>query len=568
MAWLRRAAVFLGVLAAVGAVAGGSGATPKAQAVSPCIGVSPAGAVTGAIGIGNPVGDACEAVTRALPDPLAPIKDAASSIGKGVFEEITAWAAEGAAYLLGQVAELSDRTTTPDLLSKGFLRQYRGMASIATVLALLMLVFAVLESLGRGDGGMLIRVFLVNVPLAAIATSAAYVVVQLMVAATDGFCEAMTQATAKDSEAFFKSAIEGLSAAGGEAGKAASEAHGTPGAEAEGAVAVPLFVGFIAAVVAAVAAFLVWIELLMREAAIYAVALFMPMAIAASIWPRWVSALRRTAELLVVVVFSKFVIVSVIALAASLMANSGGEVEHVLAAGALLLLACFAPFVLFKLVPFAEGAVGAACNRQGAGGAPVSGAQLGSSVSMMRRAALANWGGGQGSAPGGRSAGSMSGASSSGPGGSSRPGGRSAGGGTSAPGGAAGASGGAAGAVALPVAAASGAVGSAEGAAGRLAGSGTSQAAAQGGQSASSKGGSSGSGGGDATPGAAGPERARRPASEEQSAGAAGADPGRGAGPPTPEPTEAAGGSAPGSTPKPARPAAEAGKANKPEAQS
>jgi hypothetical protein len=271
MVWLRRAGVLIVVLAAAGAVAAGSAATPRAAAVSaPCIGISPAGAVTGAIGIGNPVGDACEAVADAIPDPLGPIKGAASSIGKGVFDQITSWAAEGATYLLGQVAELSDRTTTPDLLSKGFLRQYRGMASIATVLALLMLIFAVLESLGRGDAGMLVRVFLVNVPLAAIATSAAFVVVQLMVATSDGFCEAITHATAHDTEAFFKSAIEGLSSAGGGAGKATSEAAGVPtsGEQAAGAVTVPLFVGFITAMVAAFAAFLVWIELLMRDAAL------------------------------------------------------------------------------------------------------------------------------------------------------------------------------------------------------------------------------------------------------------------------------------------------------------
>ena len=420
MAWLRRCLLLIGVaVVAATALTLGDPAPPEAQANVACdIGVAPAAPITGAIGIGNPVGDACNAVTDpvlgALPNPLDPIKDAAESIGSGIFEQITSWAADGATWLLGQVVVLTNKTTSPNLLSKGFLRQYREMASIATVLALLMLIFAVLESLGRGDGGMLVRVFLVNVPVAAIATSAAYVVVQLLVATTDGFSEAIAHATAADTRAFFKSAIEGLSGAGAAAGTTA----GGPGAgTAAGAVGVPLFVGFITAMVAAFAAFLVWIELLMRDAAIYAVALFMPMAIAASIWPRWMSALRRTGELLIVVVFSKFVIVSVIALAASLLAHSGGKVEHVLAAGALLLLACFAPFVLFKLVPFAEGAVSSAYNRQSAGGASVRTVEFASSVQMMRRAALANWAvnsskakGGSGGGSGGGGSGGSSGA--------------------------------------------------------------------------------------------------------------------------------------------------------------
>ena len=179
-----------------------------------------------------------------------------------------------------------------------------------------------------------------------------------------------------NSERFFKAAITGLGEAGGSAGKEVGGAGGTVGGvagQAEGAVAVPLFVTFLAAIIGAFAAFLVWIELLMRDAAIYVVALFMPLALAASIWPRWSGALRRTGELLVVVIGSKFVIVSIIALAAGLVAENDGRVEHILAAAALMLLACFAPFVLLKLVPFAEGAMGAAYGRRSATGGAMSG---------------------------------------------------------------------------------------------------------------------------------------------------------------------------------------------------
>ena len=66
----------------------------------------------------------------------------------------------------------------------------------------------------------------------------------------------------------------------------------------------------------------------MRDAAVYVVALFMPLALAASIWPRWSGSLRRTAELLAVVIGSKFVIVSIISLAAGLVAENDGRVEH------------------------------------------------------------------------------------------------------------------------------------------------------------------------------------------------------------------------------------------------
>jgi type IV secretion system protein TrbL len=398
MASLRRVAALALTVAAV--AVGGSllAPTEEAKAIAPCAVAAPADAVTGAVGIGSPVGDACEVVADPALDAagvvLDPLEGVAGAIGEGVFEQITDWSTDGAVWLLGRVAELTSRTTAPDLLSKGFLRQYREMASIAVVLALMMLIFAAVESLGRGDAGMLWRVLFVNVPLAALATSAAYVVVQLMVAATDGFCEVITRSTAEDTRAFFKSAIKALSESGQALGAAPGNLpSGSPAAEpAVGGAAVPLFVSFIAASIAAFGAFLIWLELLMRSAAIYATALFMPFAIAAAIWPRWMAALRRTAELLIVVVSSKFVIVAIIALAASLLASPQARVELVLTAGALLLLASFSPLVLFKWVPMAEGAVGSAFNRQGGGGV-VSARSLDSSVHMVRRAAAANWGG-------------------------------------------------------------------------------------------------------------------------------------------------------------------------------
>ncbi|HXS33132.1 MAG TPA: hypothetical protein VN758_05080 [Solirubrobacterales bacterium] len=562
MRWLRRSAILLvAVTGATAVLTFADPDPPQAKANVLCdIGVSPGGAVTGALGIGNPVGDACDAITNPVlgvaGHALNPLKDAAASIGKGVFDQITTWAADGAVWLLGEVVELTEKTTSPDLLSKGFLRQYQGMASIATVLALLMLVFAVLESLGRGDGGMFGRVFFINVPLAAIATSAAFVVVQLLIVTTDGFCEAIARSTANDTHTFFKGAVEALAATGGGAGAATGAATGggaagTVAGGAAGAVEVPLFVGFIAAIVAAFAAFLVWIELLMRDAAIYVVALFMPMAIAASIWPRWTSALRRTGELLIVVVFSKFVIVAIIALAASLLAHTGGKVEQVLAAGALLLLACFAPFVLFKLVPFAEGAVSSAYNRQGAGGVAVQAVHTASSVQMMRRSAHANWAGGAGGSSTGKGGGGSSGGGAS----KGRPGGSGGGGGGSAGGEAAGASGGAAGAAALPATVGVAGAKASKAGAERLAGTGTAQESASAGSSAS------GTESQSATASSGGDEGAPRPrADQAASGGKQGSSPSASS---TPEPTEAAGGKAPGSGAKPPRPSGDVSAASK-----
>jgi hypothetical protein len=344
----------------------------------------------GLIGAGNPAGDACNAVTDgALGVATKPITDAAKGLGNNVLDQITTWVSEGATWLIGKVAEGIDETTTPKLSAKGFVSEYAKMAQIAAVLAAAMLLLAILEALAQGSWAILGRVLFVNLPLAFLATSVGFAVVQLLLFATDAMGHAIAAATEEHSQRFFKSAIAGLGNAGAKAG--GGVVGGTPG-EVSGAVDVPLFVTFLAAIVGAFAAFFVWLEMLMRDAAVYVVALFMPLSLAASIWPRWSGALRRTVELEVVVIGSKFVIVSILALAAGLAAENDGGIEPLLAASALMLLACFSPFVLLKLVPFAEGAMSAAYGRRSAAGGTVSGLQLASDVAILRNMARSNWG--------------------------------------------------------------------------------------------------------------------------------------------------------------------------------
>ncbi|HMB53495.1 MAG TPA: hypothetical protein VKU40_09280, partial [Thermoanaerobaculia bacterium] len=359
------------------------------------------------------------------------------------------WVSEGASWLIGKVAKGIDRSTSPKLTAKGFVATYRQMAQIAVLLGAAMLLLAVLEGVAQGNATLLARVALINLPLAFIATSVAYAVVQLLLVATDGLCHAIANASDDNSRHFFQEAIAGLGDAGGDVGREVN--GGSAAGEAAGTVAVPLFVTFLAAIIGAVAAFLVWLELLMRDAAVYVVSLFMPMALAASIWPRWTGALRRTGELLVAVIGSKFVIVSIIALAAGLLADTEGRVEPILAAAALMLLACFAPFVLLKLVPFAEGAMSAAYARRGAGGGVVSGVQIASDVQILRNMARSNWGdsggvtlwdagekgGGSGGGPRPGGAGGGSGAGSGGGAGAGGSGGGGAGAGAGAAGAAA-----------------------------------------------------------------------------------------------------------------------------------
>jgi type IV secretion system protein TrbL len=513
MRWRRRlasAGAPAALLAVVAVLA--QPAPPKAEANIVCDAVGAAGgtisggieAIGGAVGGANPLGDACDSVTgKAVGAITSPVTGAIEGIGHGIFDQITTWVSEGASWLIEQVVSEIEKTTTPKLTTEGFLAEYGQMSEIAAVLAAAMVLLAILEAIAQGSWGVLARTVFVQLPVAFIGTSVAFVLIQMLLVATDGMCHGIAAATHEHSQHFFKSAIAGLAKTGASAGAAAGA--GATGGKATGAVggavAVPLFVTFLVAIIGAFAAFFVWIELVARDASVYVVSLFMPMALAASIWPRWSGALRRTGELLVVIISSKFVIVSVVALAAGLLAEKEQGVEHLLAASALMLLACFAPFMLLKLVPFAEGAMASAYGRRSASGASLSGMQLAYEANMVGNMARSNWGGssppdvwnvaggGGGSAGGGGGSaggGGNSPSSPSGGGGGSPAGGSGASGAGRGAAGAVGASeaagGGAAaaGAAAPPAAAASvplAAAKSARSAAGQVAQSGVMQAA-------------------------------------------------------------------------------------------
>jgi hypothetical protein len=153
-----------------------------------------------------------------------------------------------------------------------------------------------------------------------------------------------------------------------------------------------LFAVFLGGLIAAVGAFFVWIELLIRSAAIYVAVLFLPFTFVAMIWPHTARWCRRLLELLFAIVFAKFVIVAIMALAAAGMGQSRSDdaFQGVLAGGALMLLAAFSPFVLLRLIPLAEAAAHNASSRSGVGSqtlGPIAGP-----AAVMRRAVDSNWG--------------------------------------------------------------------------------------------------------------------------------------------------------------------------------
>jgi hypothetical protein len=154
---------------------------------------------------------------------------------------------------------------------------------------------------------------------------------------------------------------------------------GTLAAAGIAAPGAPSFIVFVAGILVALAALVLWIELVVRAAAVTAAALFLPLALAGLVFPAVSHWCRRLADTLAALVLSKLVVAAVLSLAAGAIAGGlgvgargSGGFASIVTGVALLAMAAFSPFTLLKLVPAVEaGAVAhlASARHQAAGGA-------------------------------------------------------------------------------------------------------------------------------------------------------------------------------------------------------
>ncbi|MBV9915928.1 MAG: hypothetical protein JO153_05430 [Solirubrobacterales bacterium] len=252
---------------------------------------------------------------------------------------VTAWVVVGARTALHATASVISRTTRPQLGTTWFSSTYWRIAAIAALLTLPFLFAATVQAILRSDIALLWRATLGYLPLSLLAVSIAAPLTTLLLAAADQMSNAVSAAAGNAGVRFLRQA----------------------GVETIGLSAVTRspFLVFMVALLTSAATIALWIELLMRDAAVYVVVLMLPLAFAALVWPaRRVWALRSV-ELLVALILSKFAIVAVLALGAGALGQSAGGAGMLIGL-VLVLLAAFSPWALVRLLPLAELASGAA----------------------------------------------------------------------------------------------------------------------------------------------------------------------------------------------------------------
>jgi hypothetical protein len=282
-----------------------------------------------------------QAVTSAV---AGAAQNVVSTAGDSALRSFTAAVAAAGKWFLEKVGGLINGTTSPNVVNADwFGSQYRVMLALAVVIALPILLVSVAQSIVRADGMQAIRSAFVFLPLAAILSAVGPAMAQMLIDVSDWMSAALGANASGDAQKFM------TDAGGALAGLGAGTVN----------PAAPVFGVLLGALIVTLGALSIWLELLLRAAAIYISVLFLPLALAAMIWPagwRWC---RRLIEFLIAIIFAKVFIVAIINLAAAGLARGGlgDKFEGVLAGGALLLMAAFTPVALLKLIPLAEAAV-------------------------------------------------------------------------------------------------------------------------------------------------------------------------------------------------------------------
>jgi hypothetical protein len=269
------------------------------------------------------------------------ISKGASAAGGAVMGPVVRWVAEGAAWLVAGVGKLIDRSSRPALTSDWFAERYAGMTQLAVLLSALFLLLAVGEAIVAQDLSKLVRSTFLALPYALLLTFAAVALVDVALAVTDW----MTVWVMRGSRSSIQDAFQGL-------GSVLAAAPTAPMAP---------FAVFLGSTLIAVLSLLLWLELVMREAAIYVAVAFLPLTLVAMVWERTAHWIRRLAEWLLALILAKFTIAVAFALAAAAIGEaptSDGGLSRMLAGCAVLLVAASTPWALLRVIPLAEAAAG------------------------------------------------------------------------------------------------------------------------------------------------------------------------------------------------------------------
>jgi hypothetical protein len=274
----------------------------------------------------------------------------AGYLARHALDAVNRWVAAGAGWLLTHAGRALEASSRPELGTAWFAGHYRVMLELAAVVAVPLLLVSAIQAIVRQDPGQLMRNAFIYLPFGLLLGAMAVELARLGVEAVD----TMSASLANDTGLHVRGFLASL---------------GPPSrlAALTGSGALPAFVVLAILFILALGALLLWLELVVRSAAIEVAVLFVPLVLAGLVWPATAAWARRLAETLGALVVAKLVIVAVLVLAASalLRPGSGAGPAAVVEGTALLILAVASPFAILRMVPLVE--AGSVAHLEGSG---------------------------------------------------------------------------------------------------------------------------------------------------------------------------------------------------------
>jgi hypothetical protein len=332
-----------------------------------------------------------------IPDPGDLVRGAARAAGDTAMSAFTSFFTDGAKWFVEKLKEFLLGADRPDLSVDWFVERYDLMLALAMVVAGAMLLLALLDAAGKGSLEGLGRAVFADVPVAAVVAATGPLFLQYLVNLADWLSGRLLRDFGVDVAKSLSSSAEWFA---------------TFGSVTTGGPAVPIVLGFMAALLTILAALIVFLELLLRANAIYLMAALIPVVYAVRIWPAARSLARHATEVLLAVIFAQ----PVVALAIGMGAAAGASLEGIgdaevrdfgtaIAGAVFLLLGAMCPWGMLALVPGVERAMAAHRQRAATTGGARSAIQMGYTGTYIGRLATAGSSRGNGAGAGGNGAG-------------------------------------------------------------------------------------------------------------------------------------------------------------------
>jgi hypothetical protein len=184
-------------------------------------------------------------------------------VADAVLETLARWLVGAARWAVSKLFDNINALTTPDLGAAWLSGHLLRVGQISLIWLALVYLAATVDAAVRARPDVLVRAVGVT-PLAVAGSAVGVFVLELLTAGFDESAAWLMDAASDDLAAFSERLGVGL---------ALSDLDQA------------LFVGVLVSVAVALAAVVVWIELLMREIALYLAASFIPLAVAGTVWP-------------------------------------------------------------------------------------------------------------------------------------------------------------------------------------------------------------------------------------------------------------------------------------------